>query len=109
MLNRLLICAVADLVLTTVARHLGAAAVLLGDLGSAREYYLQAIDFAGGIGFRPEIALTRLQLAELLLDHYPGERSNALEHLDFAIGEFREMKMQPSLERALRRKDILKA
>ena len=54
MLNRLLICAVADLVLTTVARHLGAAAVLLGDLGSAREYYLQAIDFAGGIGFRPE-------------------------------------------------------
>jgi hypothetical protein len=33
----------------------------------------------------------------------------ALEHLDFAIKEFREMKMQPSLERALRHKDILKA
>ena len=32
-----------------------------------------------------------------------------IEHLDFAIKEFREMKMQPSLERALRRKDILKA
>jgi ribosomal protein L40E len=32
-----------------------------------------------------------------------------LEHLDFAIREFQEMKMQPSLERALRRKDILKA
>jgi hypothetical protein len=32
-----------------------------------------------------------------------------IEHLDFAIGEFRDMKMQPSLERALRRKDILKA
>jgi serine/threonine protein kinase len=31
------------------------------------------------------------------------------EHLDFAIKEFREMKMQPSLERALRHKDILKA
>jgi hypothetical protein len=28
---------------------------------------------------------------------------------DFAIKEFREMKMQPSLERALRHKDILKA
>ena len=59
--------------------------------------------------FRPEIALTRLQLAELLLDHYPEERAEALEHLDFAIGEFRDMKMQPSLERALRHKDILKA
>jgi hypothetical protein len=34
---------------------------------------------------------------------------NALEHLDFAIRESREMKMQPSLERALQHKDILKA
>jgi uncharacterized protein (DUF924 family) len=59
--------------------------------------------------FRPEVALTRLQLAELLLDHYPEERAEALGHLDFAINEFRDMKMQPSLERALRHKDILKA
>jgi hypothetical protein len=29
--------------------------------------------------------------------------------LDFSIREFREMKMKPSLERALRHKDILKA
>ena len=41
--------------------------------------------------------------------NYPEERGNALEHLDFAIGEFREMKMQPSLERALRHKEILGA
>ncbi len=59
--------------------------------------------------FRRELALTRLQFAELLLDHYPAERKDALEHLDFAINEFREMKMQPSLERALRRKEILRA
>jgi len=32
-----------------------------------------------------------------------------LEYLDFAIKEFTEMKMQPSLERALRQKKILKA
>jgi hypothetical protein len=31
-----------------------------------------------------------------------------LAYLDFAIKEFREMKMQPSLERALRHKDILR-
>jgi uncharacterized protein (DUF924 family) len=59
--------------------------------------------------FRPELALTRLQLAELLLEHYPDEKKEALEHQDFAIKEFHEMKMQPSLERALRHKDILKA
>jgi hypothetical protein len=55
------------------------------------------------------LALTRLELAELLLDDYPEERVAATEHLDFAIAEFRGMKMQPSLERALRHKDVLKA
>jgi hypothetical protein len=59
--------------------------------------------------FRPELALSRLQLAELLLEHYPKERASALEHLDFAISEFRDMKMQRWLEQALRHKDILKA
>jgi hypothetical protein len=38
-----------------------------------------------------------------------GERADALEHLDFAIEEFRAMKMQPALERALRHRDLLKA
>ena len=50
--------------------------------------------------FRPELALTRLQMAELLLEHYSVEKADAMEHLEFAIKEFREMKMQPSLERA---------
>jgi hypothetical protein len=59
--------------------------------------------------FRPELALSRLELAELLLEHYPQEKSEAIAHLDFAIAEFRDMKMQPSLERALRSKQILKA
>jgi hypothetical protein len=53
--------------------------------------------------------LGHLHLAERLLDHYPDERPAAIEHLDFAIGEFREMKMQPSLERALRHRELLKA
>ena len=39
----------------------------------------------------------------------PDEKAKALEHLDFAVTEFREMNMQPSLEKALRRKEILKA
>ena len=51
----------------------------------------------------------RLGLAELLLEHYQEDKKEALEHLDFAIKEFREMKMQPSLEKALRHKEILKA
>jgi hypothetical protein len=49
------------------------------------------------------------QYKELLVAHYPDEKKEVLKHLDFAIKEFREMKMQPSLERALRHKEILKA
>ena len=86
--------------MTCFGRHLGAAAALLGKPEEARGYYAQALDVATKIRFRPEIALTRLQLAELLLEHYPEERAEALDHLDFAIAEFREMKMAPSLERA---------
>ena len=91
------------------ARHLGAAAALLEKPDEARKYYQKALKLATEIRYRPELALTRLQLAELLLEYYPDEKKEALEHLDFAIKEFREMKMQPSLERALRHKDILKA
>jgi tetratricopeptide (TPR) repeat protein len=94
---------------TCILRHLGGAVALLERYDEARKYYLEAIKVCTEMPFRPELALTRLQLAELLLEHYPKEKKEALEHLDFAIKEFREMKMQPSLERALRHKDILKA
>jgi len=92
-----------------IARHLGAAAVLLERFDEAKEHYRESIRVCTEMRYRPELALSRLGLTELLLDHYPDEKAEALEHLDFAIKEFREMKMQPSLERALRRKDILKA
>ena len=129
---------------TSVARQLGAAAALLGDREKAKTYYQQALEACAKIRFRPEIALTRLQLAELLLEEAEEIRRSqgrgdlaptdvvpdvgvgspdpktpvptaediykeAMEHLDFAIAEFQEMKMQPSLERALRHKGLLKA
>jgi tetratricopeptide (TPR) repeat protein len=94
---------------TCVTRHPGGAAALLRRYDEARKHYLEAIRVCIEMRFRPELALTRLQLAELLLEHYPAEKKEALEHLDVAIKEFREMKMQPSIERALRHKEILKA
>ena len=99
----------ANLSQTCPARHLGAAAALLGEPEKARAYYHQALEACAKIRFRPEIALTRLQMADLILEHYPDERPEAMEHLEFAIGEFRDMKMQPSLERALRHREILRA
>ncbi len=80
-------CATADWGLTTVARHLGEAAAVLGDRARVRRYYDQALAVAGRIDFRPEVALTRLQLAELLEGDSTG-RTEALAHLDFVIAEF---------------------
>ncbi|OGP50649.1 MAG: hypothetical protein A2Y79_07120 [Deltaproteobacteria bacterium RBG_13_43_22] len=94
---------------TCTSRHLGGACSLLERYDEARQHYQEAIRICTEMRFRPELALSRLQLAELLLEHYPQEKSEAIAHLDCVIPEFRDMKMQPSLERALRHKEILKA
>jgi DNA-binding CsgD family transcriptional regulator len=84
---------------TSVGRQLGDAAKLVGDRASARAYYAQALEVAGKIRFRPELALIHLRLAGLLLEE--GDDSAAHEHLDLAIPELRDMRMQPALERTL--------
>jgi DNA-binding CsgD family transcriptional regulator len=86
--------------LISFGRLLGEGAVLLGRPAPARDFYAQAIGICEKVRFRPELALTRLDLAELLLAHYPDERKEALEHLAFSISEFSAMRMQPYLARA---------
>jgi tetratricopeptide (TPR) repeat protein len=93
----------------SVDRLLGDFASLNKDASSARGWYEKAVVACEKAGHRPELAETRAHLAELLLDHYPDERDAAIEHLDFAIAGLRDMKMQPALERALRRRGLLKA
>jgi len=92
---------------TCVARHLGAAAAFLGRPEDARSHYQNAIRVTTSMRFRPELALTRLQMAELLLEHYPDERDEALEHLDSALEEFKEMKMAPYIEKTQALKESL--
>jgi DNA-binding CsgD family transcriptional regulator len=83
---------------TCPARHLGAAAAFSGDRNAARNYYLRALESAGRIGFRPELALVHVQFSELLTDE--GDLVGALQHLDLAIPELRSMQMVPALEHA---------
>jgi len=85
---------------TCIARQLGTAAAFLGRYDEARDYYRRAIKICKETGFRPELALTRLQLAELLLIQYPDEEKEALELLTSAVQDLDEMKMRPSLEHA---------
>ena len=101
---------------TCIPRHLGAAAALLGRPDEARGYYQTALEVCREMPFRPEEALTHLKFAELLLDPSTSsgqakdqERAEAMEHLDTAIAEFSDMKMQPSLERAMALKERAEA
>ena len=88
---------------------MGDAAAAIGRHEAARSRYEKALDFSTKMQNRPELALCHLGLAEVILDHYPEERDAAIEHLDFAIAELRDMKMQPALERALGRRELLEA
>jgi tetratricopeptide (TPR) repeat protein len=89
------------------ARLLGDAAAILGENDTARQHYEQARDDSTRMRIRPEWALATLGLAEVLAAG--GEAQQAQSHLDEAIAEFQEMKMQPALERALANKGLLKA
>ena len=93
-------CNTSRFFITSIPRHLGAAASMLGETKKAKYHYLKSISICENMRFRPELALSRFQLAELLFEYYPDEKENAVEHLDCAIDEFKEMNMQPSLEKA---------
>jgi tetratricopeptide (TPR) repeat protein len=92
-----------------IARLKGDLWSVLGDREEARRHYEKAFEVCDQMRLRPEKALTALGMAELLLDGNAAEQAEAQRHLDFAIAELREMKMQPWLERALKHKGLLKA
>jgi hypothetical protein len=86
---------------TSTSLQLGRAAAVLGKFEDARNHFQDAIKVCTEMPFRPDLALSKFGLAELLLEHFPEERTEAQEHLNFAIAEFREMKMKPWLQKAL--------
>jgi class 3 adenylate cyclase len=85
---------------TCPARLLGDACALLGEHERAQGYYLQALETAGRIRHRPELALARLGLAELLAAGDASAREQAQEHLTVVVPELAAMGMRPALERA---------
>jgi hypothetical protein len=80
--------------LPSIARLIGAAALVRGDVANRRVYFELSVQRCQQIRFRPELALSRLALAEVLLDHFPREKSQALEHLRAAAAEFELLRMQ---------------
>lgn len=84
-----------------VPRHRATVAAMVGETDRAIAGYREAIAFCEHIGHRPELAMTRLDLAELLLKSGRDERGEALAQLDRAIPELETMEMAPALARAV--------
>jgi DNA-binding CsgD family transcriptional regulator len=84
-----------------IGRYLGRAAALLGNPHEALVLLDEALRLASKVRSRPEVALTRLEIAALLIDSYPKERSEAVSNLEFAIDELEAMGMETDLQRAL--------
>lgn len=85
---------------TVVKRHLASAAALLGEPERSRTLYQEALGQALARRFRPEVALIRLELGQLLLERFPESHAEAREHVAFALAEFEKMGMAPSVARA---------
>jgi hypothetical protein len=58
-----------------VARLVGGAARLNGDVDGARAAFEQAVAVCQRVRFRPEMTLARVDLAEVRLGHFPADRA----------------------------------
>jgi DNA-binding CsgD family transcriptional regulator len=81
-------------------RHEAAASALSGDVDGARDSYAEAIAFCERVGYRPELALSRLDLAELLLGLGEPEHAEAGRLLALTLPDLQAMGMTPAAVRA---------
>ncbi|MCH8817163.1 MAG: hypothetical protein IIC92_05475, partial [Chloroflexi bacterium] len=83
----------------------------------AETHFKEAVKFCRSAGYRPELAWTCSDYAEMLLDRtstgsaqaQEGDRERAIELQDEALVITQELGMRPLTERILARREILRA
>jgi hypothetical protein len=81
-----------------------------GDTEAASGYFEEGLSFCRTAGYRPELAWTQSDYAEMLLERdEPGDRDKAIELQDEALYITQELGMRPLTERILARREILRA
>lgn len=97
-------------------RVLGLLARTMGDLEGATAHFEDALAFCGKAGYRPQLAWTCYDYAEMLLQRDrsqglsgSGDRAKATELLEEALRLSRELGMRPLMERVLARRELLTA
>ncbi len=91
-------------------RILGIMAHALNELGDAAEHFEDALRFTRNAGYRPELAWSLHDYADMLLERDElGDSEKATAMLDEALQISTDLGMRPLMERVLSKRDILKA
>ena len=97
-------------ILSSNDRLLGLLAQTAAREDIAVTHFEDALTFCQNAGYRPELAWSCSDYAEMLLDRdEPGDREKAIELQTEALAITRELGMQPLTERILARREILRA
>jgi hypothetical protein len=82
----------------------------MGDVDESSEHFEEALAFCRKAGYRPELAWTCCDYADTLLHrNIPADRQKAMSLLDECLRITRDLGMKPLMERALSRREILRA
>ncbi|PKB63658.1 MAG: hypothetical protein BZY80_06220 [SAR202 cluster bacterium Io17-Chloro-G2] len=91
-------------------RLLGLLSQTMGDLNRASTHFDDAVASCRNAGYRPELAWSCCDYADMLQDRNgDGDRAKAMALLDESLAISSELGMRPLMERVLSRRDILRA
>jgi hypothetical protein len=91
-------------------RLLGLLSHTIGNLDVSQGHFEDALTFCREVGYRPELAWSLHDYADMLLERdSPGDQQKATKMLDEALQISTDLSMRPLMERALSKRDILKA
>ncbi|MCH8108013.1 MAG: protein kinase [Chloroflexi bacterium] len=95
---------------SSVDRLLGLLSQTIGNLDEASVHFEDALAFCRKAGYRPELAWTCCDYADMLRERDgEGDRAKAISLLDESLAISSELGMRPLLERVLSRRELLGA
>ena len=100
----------AILMLTVCDRLLGLLSHTMGNLDQAAAHFEDALAFCRKAGYRPELAWTCCDYADMLRERDgAGDKAKAVALLDESLAISNQLGMRPLMERVLSRREILNA
>ena len=89
---------------------MGILAQAIGETGQAEVHFEDALVFCRKAGYRPELAWTCCDYADLLREQDgTGDKEKAMSLLDESLAISSDLGMRPLMERVLSRREILRA